>query len=205
LRIPSPYFLSRGHSPAVLDRFDVGHSAKLGRSVVPLYDDADETCVGFLSRSEQPACRECALNHPKGAACRFGEPKWKLSGGFPKDAYLYGYAAVRRLDSPFVLLVEGAGDVFRAAEAGVPAVACLGVGLSAAQAGKLAALGRAVLVAFDNDEAGRRGARDARDGLRGARVRARIWPPPEGRHDLGEMAAEEALTWLGPYLPSRTA
>ncbi len=51
LVIPSPYFVSRGFSPAVLDRLDIGDSAKLGRAVVPIYDDRDEVCVGFITRA----------------------------------------------------------------------------------------------------------------------------------------------------------
>jgi len=41
------------------------------------------------------------------------------------------------MPSPFVLVVEGSSDVFRALEAGIPAVALLGTDLSDWQAERL--------------------------------------------------------------------
>src|SRR5579872_1375993 len=73
LDTPSPYFVERGYSPEVLDRHDVGHSARLGKSIVPLYDDRGDTCVGYLARSEWPRCRRCGKYHRPGRTC----PGWQ--------------------------------------------------------------------------------------------------------------------------------
>ena len=56
LTIPSPYFLSRGFHPSVLDRLDIGESHKLGRVVIPIYDDSGRRCIGYVSRSVHPDC-----------------------------------------------------------------------------------------------------------------------------------------------------
>jgi hypothetical protein len=95
LTVPSPFFLSCGFSAAVLDSFDVGHSARLGREVAPVYDDAGTTCVGFLSRLAVPRCRACRLCHHRHEPCRTGyKTAWRVMGDFPRGDYLYNYAAV---------------------------------------------------------------------------------------------------------------
>jgi DNA primase len=95
-------------------------------------------------------------------------------------------------------LVEGVCDVFRAAEAGIPAVACLGNDLTGAQAVKLGLLRQNVVVAFDNDDAGRLGATRAMVALRphcwARRVRA--VEIPEGYKDVAEMPAEAVAEWF---------
>src|SRR5262249_12575653 len=142
LEIPSEYFVSRGFSGPVLDALDVGHSERLGMTVVPLYDRRGEVCVGFVSRRET-------------SGCQHGQ-RWSMMEGFPKGKYLSNLPAASQSPRPYVLLVEGAPDVFRAAEAGCPAVALLGSELSDAQADLLASLGKEILIATDNDEAGKR-------------------------------------------------
>src|SRR5262249_21506613 len=137
LEIPAACFVSRGYSSAVLDALDVGHSAKQGRTVLPLYDDTGEVCIGYLSRSEKPLCQTCDRCHPSDESCGRGELRWSMPKDFPRGSYLYNLAAARVSDGPFVLVVEGPGDVFRAAEAGFPAVALLGSGLTEIQAEKL--------------------------------------------------------------------
>lgn len=153
LEIPSNYFLDRGFSAEILDRFDVGYSHRLGRAVVPLYDDDGLKCVGFLGRSQWPACELCKHHH-EGQTCDYGQSKWQLMTGFPKDRYLFNYAAARSTDQPFVFLVEGTPDVIRLAEAGYVGVALLGSDATSSQIAKLHALGKEVWVAFDNDKAG---------------------------------------------------
>jgi hypothetical protein len=196
LDIPSPYFLSLGFSPAILDTMDVGHSRKLGRSVVPLYDDTGEICVGFITRQELPTCEACSRCHSKEEGCSNGRNKWEFPKGFVKSSYLYDYAAALRSDSPFVVLVEGAKEVWKLREARVPAVACLGSDLSTQQAQKLARLGKQVLIAFDNDKAGREGTKRAF-----GRLLERLWfvcplPMPTGFKDLAEMPAAAVVEWF---------
>src|SRR5262249_42678243 len=127
--------------------------------------------------STEPACQACGFHHPLGTDCRTGKPKWTVPYGFPKSRCLYGYAAARRSQASFVVLVEGAGDVFRLTEARYPALALLGTGLSNTQVEKLRDLDRTVIVALDNDKAGAAGARQVNRQLRRAGVRARVCPP----------------------------
>jgi hypothetical protein len=196
LVIPSPYFMARGFSPSVLDALDVGHSKKMKCSIVPVYDEAGETCVGFLSRSERPTCGRCKKCHEPGRSCRTGERRWDVLKGFPKSAYLFNHAAARRSDASSVLLVEGPGDVFRVSEAGATAVAALGSDLSETQVEKLVRLGKQVIIAFDNDAGGQRGAADVSRRLAAAGVRVLLRSPPAPYADVGEMPAQEVVHWL---------
>jgi hypothetical protein len=196
LVIPSPYFVTRGFSPAILDGLDVGHSPKLGRSVVPLYDDQGEVCVGYISRSERPPCDRCGGCHHLTEDCRYKQAKWSFPPGFSKGAYLYNYQNARQSPSPLVLLVEGPGDVFKAAEAGLTAVALLGTDLSDQQVGKLAVLGKEVVICLDNDRAGKEQAGVAWKRVWARAVWASIWSPPEKYKDLGEMPVEEVAPWM---------
>ncbi|QDU20596.1 toprim domain-containing protein [Urbifossiella limnaea] len=196
LLLPSPYFLSRGFSPAVLDRYDIGESRRYGWAVAPVYDDRGHACVGAVYRSTKPPCGTCSKCHHPADSCARGEPRWWFPQGFPKGDYLFNYAAAVRSVSPFVLLVEGVTDVLRAAEAGVVAVAGFGTDLSVPQALKLAVLNKPVVVAFDNDPAGTRAAASIVTLLRREGVSATVRHPPSGYKDVGEIPAAEVTRWL---------
>ncbi len=181
LLIPSPYFVDRGFDAAIVDRLDIGHSHKQGRAIVPIYDEGDSTCVGFIARTIRPDDTR---------------PRWQFPTNFRSGEWLYNHAAVRNSPTPFVLVVEGVPDVLRATEAGVPAVAAFGVEVSVAQVRKLASLNKEVVVAFDNDEAGRSAAVSAVTLLRREGVQAVIRHPPSGVKDVGEMAAGDVAGWF---------
>jgi hypothetical protein len=202
LEIPSPYFLKRGFSAAVLDYFDIGHSPYLGRTVAPVYDK-DGRCVGSYSRSEHPECPTCGLLHNPGDPCERGEPRWQCQKRFRKSDYLYNFAATRGLSYPhFVLLVEGVPDVLRASEAGYTAVAVFGTELSDRQSILLEPVKARIAIAFDNDEAGRAAAVEARARLGRGHARVPIWHPPDPYKDLGDMPADEAARHLRAFLPA---
>lgn len=192
LTIPSRYFLERGFSAVVLDKFDVGDSAMLKRAVVPLYDDEGTTCVGYAARSKWPLCDACKKHH-FGPDCRYGQHKWELPEDFPAGSYLFNYAAARETACPFVLLVEGVGDAIRVAEARYVAVAVLGSEPSVEQVRKLAALDKPVWVAFDNDDAGEKGRLRLREWIEagGLRLRTEAFHAPAKYKDIGEVPAEE--------------
>jgi hypothetical protein len=205
LLVPSPYFLARGFRADVLDALDVGESARLGRAVVPVYDDLGSTCVGAVSRSVHPTCTRCGRCHRSGEGCGDGEDRWRFLPGFARGEWLYNSAAARRSPSPYVLLVEGVPDVLRAAEAGVPAVAGFGTGVTVTHRLKLAALGKEVVVAFDNDERGRTAAAEVTKLLRREGVKAVVRHPPAGVKDVGEMAAADVAEWLCAFGPTGLA
>lgn len=196
LVIPAPYFVERGFDPGVLTRMDVGYSERLKKAIVPLYDDDDRLCVGIMERSRFPFCEECRKCHRPGAECRFGQPKWFVQPkDFPKGKYLYNFAAARRPEVKQVFLVEGPGDVWRMAEAGVTAVACLGSAVSPEQAKKLPALQKVLVVAFDNDGPGRAGAYEACGALWKHTLHAKLANVPAAYHDIGDMPAAEVAAW----------
>jgi hypothetical protein len=184
LDIPARHFLERGFSPDVLDAFDVGYSARCKRVVVPFYDDAGRFCIGYTMRSYKPPCDACRKHHYPREDCRWGQQKWGIMAGFPKRTYLYNYAAALRTTDPRVFLVEGPPDVWRLAEAGYVGVALLGSILTEEQREKLAALGKHITVAMDDDEPGRAATERLRRDLAG--LRCDFFPVPRPYKDFGD-------------------
>jgi hypothetical protein len=196
LEIPSPYFLTRGYSPATLDAFDVGHSKKLGRSVVPFYDQSGKVCIGYQARSELPTCLTCGKSHPKGGPCSSAVPKWEVLKGFRKGSYLYNYHAVLRSHPSCVLLVEGPGDVWAVTSPRMVAVSCLGCELTEMQAEMLARVKKPVVVTFDNDPSGITGATKAANQLQSFGVKCKQVTLTPAYHDLGSMPYDAVHRWL---------
>jgi hypothetical protein len=203
LEIPSPYFVGLGFSPAVLDAMDVGYSPKLKRSVVPFYDDDGQYCIGHIARLEMDACPKCRSCHRADQGCDRGRNKWSLSRDFPKTecGYLYGFADAAQSSLPYVVLVEGAKEVWRLREVDIPAVACLGCELLPTQAKKLVGLRKEVLVAFDNDDSGRDGAKLAHERLLKLRGLVRVVTVPAIYKDLAEMPAPAVADWFRANMP----
>jgi hypothetical protein len=197
LEIPSLYFLSRGYSANVLDALNVGHSPKLKKSIVPVFDDAGLVCVGFLMRSEKPFCKECRRHHQPSSDCRYGQARWGIQRGFRKQQFLYNLAHAMKSDKPFVLLVEGPGDVFRSVEAGFPAVALLGTDMADGQVEKLAKLNKKVVIAFDNDKAGKENSPKIHARLATRGIEVEVLHPPQAFKDMGEMPTKDVIAWLG--------
>jgi 5S rRNA maturation endonuclease (ribonuclease M5) len=195
LQIPSPYFLARGYDPHILNFMDVGHSAKLGKSIVPLYDDDGQRCIGYYARSELPKCVLCGNCHAVGRACQEGEPRWSVMPGFAKSCHLYNYHRARQWDD-FTLLVEGPGDVWRVKESSYQAVALLGTELFDWQVIQLSHCGRHILVVMDNDDAGREAEHRIVNQLNRVRVACAALRIPSQYKDLGEMPKSEVRPWL---------
>jgi DNA primase len=122
----------------------------------------------------------------------------RFGKGFEKSRYLYNYAQAKKSKKPFVLLVEGAPDVFRASEADVPAISTLGLDLSVFQADMLVYLSKEIVVAFDNDPAGKAAAKRVESMLKEYRDcrKVTVYHPPLGVKDIGEMSPSEVVPWL---------
>lgn len=203
--IPAPYFLRRGFSPEVLEHFMVGEnisasSPNRGRAIIPIFDEG--VIVGALSRSRHDECPRCEFNHPEGWPClpKDCEEKrylrWVVEPpGFNDKHYLYGLWHARKtvLQSKCVVLVEGAGDVWRSWEAGIRnAVGLMGCKLTTSQEILLEQCSpRHIIVMTDNDPPGEQAfgmvEKFARRLCKVHRLR------PEGK-DLGEMTATAVET-----------
>ena len=108
---------------------------------------------------------------------RIGEDgaKYKHLPGFPKSAVLYN---LHRVKSPRIVLVEGFKGVWALHLHRIPAVAAMGSDLSPLQA-RLLERFQLVVILYDGDDAGRKGARGAID-LLVRRTAIRVVELPEG-------------------------
>ena len=186
LDLPAQYFLDRGYSAEVLNRFDVGTYKHAGRelsdrAIAPVYDDEGRFVIGFTGRT--------ILGR---------SPKWLNS---PKDfnvhSGLYNFWTARPLirDTGTIFLVEGQGEVWRMVEAGEERVVGLyGCKLTDEQQVLLERSGAMNVVAIlNNDEAGEAGREDIQKRLCRS-YRVAIPKPPT--NDLGDMSVNEVRSFL---------
>lgn len=166
LEIPSPYFLKRGFSKEILQKYNVGlcmerNKQMYKRSVVPIYDENYKYIVGCTGRSIYEECKKCKQFHHLKQQCP-NKPniycKWKNSKGFLRDNHLYNYWFAK----PFIeksmtaIIVEGQGDVWSLEEAGIHVgLGIMGDSITSKQFELLNKTGIINLVfALDNDKAG---------------------------------------------------
>jgi DNA primase len=174
LAIPSAYYLKRGYTAEILEKFDVGYCNNekrpfYDRVVTPFYDDSGCYMVGCSGRSRYEQCDRCNLYHAPDVRCPLTKAerlkcyKWKHASLFNADDYLYNYwnAAEHIMQTGTAIVVEGPGDVWRLEEAGIyNSLALLKATLSPGQRMVLESSGAInLVVATDMDEAGNKGAR----------------------------------------------
>jgi 5S rRNA maturation endonuclease (ribonuclease M5) len=213
LLIPPEYYLSRGFSKEILDKYDVGLCTNknkprmFNRVIVPVYDNDYQYVVGCAGRSIFAECPKCKCYHPPSSQCpqsayeRFLSAKWVNNEGFTSSQYLYNYwfskNEIRKTGS--VLVVEGPGDIFRLEEAGINiGVATFGVNLTEEQLILLESSGALNLIVLtDNDKAGD----DARSYYkeRCSRLYNLVFPTLP-KKDVGETSVEEINKILKPQI-----
>ena len=168
LSIPSQYFISRGFTKEILDKYDVGLCNKpekemYNRAVAPIYDQNHKYIVGCTGRSIFEKCNLCNSYHNPDAQCPNKEdiwkfPKWKHNADFKSQNYLYNfwYAKDFIMETSSAILVESPGNVWRLEECGIHnSVALFGAHLSDRQKIILDGSGAMKLIVItDNDEAG---------------------------------------------------
>lgn len=215
LEVPASYFVSRGWSPEILDRYDVGfyphpNRPLSNRVAVPVYDMEHRFAVGFTGRSVFPKCGKCGRWHDAGAACpKKGDhqawastSKWH-NHKFNKDSYLYNYWFAKRhiMNSRTAVLVEGPGDVWRLEEAGVRcALAMFGVDLSDEQQVMLEMSGAMNLVVLtDMDTAGKGAREDLKKRLQRS-FRLHFPLLNSEAKDLGEMSVVQVRSEVAPLI-----
>jgi len=169
LYIPAQYYIKRGYSEEILDKYDVGLCTTYGkemfaRIVVPIYDDSHKFMVGCVGRSQYKQCEKCKTYHSPNYNCPSNKleemwaVKWKNSKGFRVDNYLYNYWFAKEYikQSKTAILVEGQGDVWRLEEAGIKnSLGVFGANITDGQKIILEKSGAYnLIIASDNDKAG---------------------------------------------------
>lgn len=172
LKIPADYYINRGYSADILDRYDIGLCDRQGkemynRIVVPIYDHKYKYMVGCSGRSIFDKCQKCESYHNGSESCptedrlRFYS-KWKHSTSFQSQNHLYNiwFAKQHIMDTGVVIIVESPGNVWRLEEAGIHnSVGIFGSSLSDRQKMILDASGAMTIITMmDNDDAGKKAA-----------------------------------------------
>ena len=172
LQIPSSYFISRGFSKEILEKYDVGECLTQGkemfnRAVVPVYDSEYKYMVGCSGRSLFEKCLKCKSFHKDDEDCPDTEQAWKLSKWkhsykFKSEEHLYNFWFAKKhiKETSKVILVESPGNVWRLEEAGIHnSVAIFGSSLGDRQKMILDTSGAMTIITImDNDEAGHKAA-----------------------------------------------
>jgi DNA primase len=150
--------------------FAVGYASRgimKGTIALPIHDE-DGELVAYGGRRLKPADIE-----------EFG--KWKFPKGFRKELVLYNFHRAKEHLADHLILVEGFFSVMKLHEMGFPnVVASMGCSLSEAQA-RLLAEAKEVIVLYDGNDAGWKGAAAARDLLAGKTVVRLIRLPAGGK------------------------
>ena len=211
LKIPSTYFMNRGYSKEVLEKYDVGlcnNSSKpmYQRVVVPIYDNNYNYIVGSSGRSIYEKCNECGAYHnpqnqcpPKEEAWKYS--KWKHSANFKSQNALYNFWFAKSflLETGVAIIVESPGNVWRLEESGIHnSVAIFGSSMTDRQKVLLDSSGAMSLVILtDNDEAGRKAAEQIKNKCENT---YRVYVPEFSASDIGEMTIEQINREIKPLL-----
>ena len=204
LQIPAEYYIKRGYSSQILNKYDVGlcinpKKPMYKRIVIPVYDNTDKFMIGCLGRSVYEKCGECKTWHSPQEGCpdklkRQKCCKWKNSSNFFSSLNLYNYSksAPHIKKSGIAILVEGPGDVWKLEEAGINCgVAIFGDDLSNKQRSILDSSGAlSLIVIMDNDEnmAGQKAAQRIREQCEKI---YNVKVVELEKNDLGDMTKEE--------------
>jgi len=165
---PAQYFIERGFSKSILEKYDVGTWKVTGEIVVPVYDENHHHVIGYIERTPHKKCCLCDLYHDylkpcpitqeEKSACR----KWKNSFAFYSDQTFYNtwFAKEEIIKTKTVVLVEGQGDVWKMVGSGVNnCLGLFGVELKPGQRKILDDLGVQNIILFlDPDDAGQESA-----------------------------------------------
>jgi len=213
LVMPAEYYLSRGYSLEVLDKYDIGFCNKpnkemSNRVVVPIYNNDYTHMIGCSGRSVSEKCPKCSSYHALSENCPPDEKKWlcskwKHSANFKSQNCLYNFWFAQKhiIKSTVVVIVESPGNVWRLEENGIHnSVAIFGSSLSDRQKIMLDSSGAMTIVILtDNDDAGKKAAEQIKDKCKNT---YRIFVPQISKGDIGEMTRDEINTEIKPFLES---
>ena len=215
LVIPAEYYLRRGYSKYVLDKYDIGlckdtMNPLCGRIVAPSYDNAHKYLVGGTGRIPHDKCSDCGVFHDPTHSCPMGDDKkksvkWKHMPNFNSSNYLYNfwYAKEYIKESGVAIVVESPGNVWRLEEAEIHnGVALFGTCMSNSQRMILDASGAmSIILCMDNDEnkAGQKATATIRKQCERI-YRVFEVQLPTGINDIGEMDPSSVSSLITPYV-----
>jgi 5S rRNA maturation endonuclease (ribonuclease M5) len=211
LQIPSSYYIERGYSDNILNKYDIGLCDKpnkemYNRVVVPIYSNDGQHIVGCTGRSIFPACHKCGHYHDGNDTCPdknnlWKYCKWKHNAGFKSQEYLYNFwfAKEHIQKTKTIILVESPGNVWRLEESGIHnSVAIFGSSLSDKQKLLIDSSGAMnIILLMDNDDAGQKAVKQITDKCKKI---YRIYNPTFSKSDVGEMSIEEIQSILLPQI-----
>lgn len=209
LNIPSQYFINRGFSADILEKYDVGDCTTMNkemynRAVVPIYDIEHKHMIGCSGRSIFEKCVSCGSFHD--SSCPDNDnlwkySKWKHSSGFKTQECLYNfwYAKDYIRTTNQAILVESPGNVWKLEENSIHnSVALFGAHLNDKQKTILDTSGAMeIIIIMDNDEAGEKARKQIYDKCH------RIYNIKNIKilkNDIAEMDSEEIEKEIKRYL-----
>ena len=185
LQIPARYYVDRGYSESILERYDVGFFPPHQRVIIPVYDDDYHFALGYTKRAVHDG----------------QQPKWLHSDGFDASQALYNFwfAKEEIRKTKTAILVEGPGDVWRLEEGGIHnSVALFKNSISESQIHKLLkAEVLSLVVLLDNDKAGKEGAKQIYQELFPF---VRLFFPTINGGDVGELHKDHITKDIKPTL-----
>jgi 5S rRNA maturation endonuclease (ribonuclease M5) len=211
LQIPSQYYLDRGYTKEVLNRYDVGlcynpNKEMYNRIVVPIYSIDGKVIVGCTGRSVFDSCQNCGHYHISTSQCPDKDNvwkycKWKHNFGFKSQEHLYNFwfAKDHIQKSRSIILVESPGNVWRLEEAGIHnSVAIFGSSLSDKQKLLIDSSGAMnIILLMDNDDAGQKAVKQITEKCKKI---YRIYSPTFEGPDVGELSIEDIRNTLVPKI-----
>jgi len=211
IKIPSQYYIDRGFSSEILQKYDVGlcdnpDKPMYKRVVVPIYDDNRKYLVGCTGRSIFHQCDICGSYHDDNKQCPDKEKlwlysKWKHSLGFKSQNHLYNYWYAKEFiyNNNYAIIVESPGNVWKLEEAGLHhSLALFGCNLSDRQKLILDSSGAMTLfVIMDNDDAGKKASIEIKEKCENT---YRLFFPKISKQDIGEMTNEEINTEIKQFI-----
>lgn len=180
--VAQEYLQSRGVTVRSISRWSLGWDPNEKRIAIPAHDE-----YGHLKFLIKRAVLESQY------------PKYLYSEDSKKTEILFGAFAVP--SRSWVVVTEGALDVIRLAQHGIPAVGVLGTGISDEQMMAISRLRpRMIYLMFDKDSAGVRNIEVAMKKLR--KYPLFVCRYPRGKSDAAELSKAQALKSVDKAIPA---
>lgn len=211
LNIPAQYYLDRGYSKDIIDKYDVGLCSNpkremYNRVVVPIYDQQYEKMIGCSGRSIFEKCTKCSSFHNPEESCpeeskKYLYSKWKHSANFKSQNCLYNFWFAKQhiQETGIAIIVESPGNVWKLEDNNIHnSVAVFGANLSDRQKILLDASGAMnLIILMDNDEAGKKATINI---IEKCKNTYRLHVPAISKSDVGEMSKEEIDTEIKEFI-----